>query len=215
MAQIFPRWTNKTPRVILITAVTAFAAIVAFFWYFGSPKYTDAGYRPVQPVPYSHKLHAGDLELDCRYCHWAVEISESANVPSTQICMNCHSLILTESEKLMPLRESIGNNVPVQWIRVHMLPDYVYFDHGAHLNAGVGCVTCHGNVAEMEIVSQISPLSMSWCLECHRNPAPNLRPVDQITNMNWQPPEDQKSFAEQVLKEKNIYPPVACSGCHR
>ncbi len=215
MAQIFPRWTNQTPVVILITVVAAFAAIVAFFWYFGSPKYTDSGYRPVQPVPYSHKLHAGDLGLDCRYCHWAVEVSTVANVPSTQTCMNCHTLVLTESEKLMPLRESIGNNVPIEWIRVHMLPDYVYFDHGAHLNAGIGCFTCHGNIAEMEIVSQIRPLSMSWCLECHRNPAPYLRPVNQITSMNWQPPDNQKSFAEQVLKEKNIHPPVACSGCHR
>ncbi len=215
MAQIFPQWANKTPLIILIFVIVTVFAVIAFFWYFGSPKYTDVGYRPKQHIPYSHKLHAGDLGMDCRYCHWAVEISANANVPSTQTCMNCHKLILTESEKLLPLHESMSNNVPVKWIRVHMLPDYVYFDHGAHLNAGVGCVSCHGNVAAMEIVSQTQPLSMSWCLECHRNPAPFLRPVKEITNMNWQPPEDQKSFAAQVIKEKNINPPVSCSGCHR
>lgn len=190
-------------------------AIIAFFWYFGSPKYTDVGYRPIQPIPYSHKLHAGDLGMDCRYCHWAVEMAAFANVPSTQTCLNCHKLILTESEKLLPVRESISNNIPVQWVTVHMLPDYAYFDHSAHLYAGVGCISCHGNIAEMEVVSQIQPLSMGWCLDCHRNPAPYLRPVNQVTNMDWQPPEDQKSFAEQAIKEKNINPPVACSGCHR
>ena len=215
MAQIFPQWTNKTPLFILVFVTVTIIGIIAFFWYFGSPKYTDVGYRPIQPIPYSHKLHAGDLGMDCRYCHWAVEIAAHANVPSTQTCLNCHKLILTESEKLLPLRESMSNNVPIQWVRVHMPPDYAYFDHGAHLNAGVGCVYCHGNVAQMVVVSQTQPLSMSWCLECHRNPAPFLRPVKQVTNMNWQPPVDQKSFAEQVIKEKNINPPVACSGCHR
>ena len=215
MAQIFPQWTNKTPPIILITTVGLLFAIIAFFWYYGSPKYTDVGYRPVQPIPYSHKLHAGDLGMDCRYCHWAVEMTAFANVPSTQTCLNCHKLILTESEKLLPVRESISNNIPVQWITVHMLPDYAYFDHSAHLYAGVGCISCHGNIAEMVIVSQTQPLSMGWCLDCHRNPGPFLRPVNQVTNMDWQPPEDQKSFAEQVITEKNINPPVACSGCHR
>lgn len=215
MAQIFPQWTNKTPRILLILAFLVIAAIVVFFWYFGSPKYTDVGYKPKQPVPYSHKLHAGELGIDCRYCHWAVELTTGANVPSTRTCMNCHKLILTNSEKLALLRESFANNVPIKWIRVHLLPDYVYFDHSAHLSAGVGCISCHGNVAEMGIVSQTQPLSMGWCLDCHRNPAPHIRPVNEITNMKWQPPREQPELVLQVISEKNINPPVDCSGCHR
>jgi len=195
--------------------VVLFLAVIGFFWYYGSPKYTDVGYRPVQPVPYSHKLHAGDLGLDCRYCHNTVEYSAVANVPPTQTCMNCHKLILTESEKLLLVRESWATKIPIQWVRVHMLPQYAYFNHSVHLWAGVGCVTCHGNVRRMEEVTQMEPLSMGWCLDCHRNPGPNLRPHEELTNMEWTPPPDQAAFAERVIREKKIEPPVDCSGCHR
>lgn len=215
MAQLFPRWTNKTPLYTIIGLTASLVIIIFLFWYYGSPKNTDVGYRPDQPIDYSHKLHAGDLGIDCRYCHWGVDKSPHANVPSTKTCMNCHTLVGTDNEKLLPVRESWATKEPIQWVRVHKVPDYAYFDHSAHVNAGVGCISCHGNVAEMEKVIQVEPLSMSWCLDCHRNPDEQLRPVSEVTNMNWVKPSDHKQFVENWKKEKNINPPVDCSGCHR
>ena len=190
-------------------------AVVGFFWYYGSPKYTDVGYRPDQPVPNSHKLHAGDLGMDCRYCHYDVEISPVANVPTTQVCMNCHKQILPESVKLLPVRESWSTGIPIQWARVHQTPDFAYFNHAAHLRVGVGCASCHGIISDMEVVAQAQPLSMGWCLECHRNPEMHIRPLSEITNMNWTPPQNQKEIAAKIINEKKIKPPVDCSGCHR
>jgi len=215
VAQIFPKWSNRIPPILAGALIVVLIGVVGFFWYYGSPQYTDAGYRPEQPVPYSHKLHAGDLGMDCRYCHSSVELSAKANVPPTQTCMNCHTLILTESDKLLPVRESWTTGKPIEWVRVHKIADYAYFDHSAHLNAGVGCTSCHGNVAEMEKVMQVEPLSMGWCLDCHRNPDMHLRPAGEITNMKWTPPADQLDIAAKIKKEKNIAPPVDCSGCHR
>jgi len=137
-------------------------------WYFGSPSYTDVGYAPVQPVPYSHELHVGELGIDCRYCHVSVETSPVANIPPTQTCMNCHTAIRPESTKLEPIRQSNRTGMPVDWIRVHDLPDYVYFNHSAHVRRGVSCVECHGRIDRMEEVYQDQPLSMGWCLDCHR-----------------------------------------------
>jgi len=215
VAQIFPKWTNNIPIVLVVIVVFSVIGVVGFFWYYGSPKYTDVGYQPAQPIEYSHKVHAGDLAIDCRYCHTTVESSASANVPPTQTCMNCHTLVKPESEKVAPLLASWQNNKPIEWVRVHMLPDYAYFDHSAHITVGVGCISCHGNIAEMEKVTQMEPLSMSWCLDCHRNPAPHLRPVSEVTNMKWEAPANQLEFAAKVINEKNILPPVDCSGCHR
>jgi hypothetical protein len=215
VAQLFPRWANKIPPVFLTIVIVLSISVVGFFWYFGSPKYTDVGYRPAQSVPYSHKLHAGDLGIDCRYCHTSVEVSAKANVPPTQTCMNCHTLILTESEKLLPVRESWTTKKPIEWVRVHKIADYAYFNHSAHIKAGVGCQSCHGNVAEMEKVMQVEPLSMGWCLECHRNPDMHLRPGEEVTNMSWVPPENQLEFAQKLKEQYNIAPPIDCSGCHR
>lgn len=214
MTQIFPKWTNKIPGYLVIVSLTFILAIVVFFWYYGSPWYTDVGYRPQQPVKFSHKLHASDLGMDCRYCHYNVEISPVANIPPTQVCMNCHKIIGTDNEKLLPVRESWANSKPIPWVRVHRVPDFAYFNHAAHLRAGVGCISCHGNVADMAVVEQKKPLSMGWCLDCHRNPTMNLRPADEVTNMNWLP-SDQGQFAKKVMEEKKISPPVDCSGCHR
>ena len=215
MAQIFPKWTNQIPIILVVVVGFLLTGSVGFFWYYGSPEYTDVGYRPDQPIDYSHKVHAGDLGMDCRYCHTTVEISSSANVPPTQTCMNCHTLVKPESEKIAPLMASWQTGKPIEWVRVHMLPDYAYFDHSAHISVGVGCISCHGNVAEMEKVMQVEPLSMSWCLDCHRNPDQYLRPISEVTNMKWEAPENQMVFAAKVIKEKNISPPVDCSGCHR
>jgi len=215
VAQIFPEWTNKVPPFLLVGVIVILFGGVGFFWYFGSPKYTDVGYQPEQPVPYSHKVHAGDLGLDCRYCHIGVEVSESATVPPTQTCMNCHTLVKADSEKMKLVQESWATGKPIEWVRVHDLPDYAYFDHSAHINVGVGCASCHGNVAEMEKVIQVEPLSMGWCLDCHRNPDEHIRAKDQVTNMKWEPSENHLILARQKIEEMKINPPVDCSGCHR
>jgi len=216
LAQLFPRWTNKIPVMLALIGPGVGALAVAGVWYFGSPEFTDVGYRPHQPVPYSHKVHVGKLGLDCRYCHASVERSPVANIPPTQVCMNCHKVVLKDSELLVPIRESFASGVPMRWVRVHNLPDYAYFNHSVHVRAGVGCVSCHGQIDQMEEVTQRKPLSMSWCLDCHRNPGPHLRPTEEVTNMNWIPPSDQAELARSIVEEKRLAPPVTdCSGCHR
>ncbi len=196
-------------------AFVVLTGAVGIIWYYFSPEYTDVGYRPIQPVAYSHKVHAGDLGMDCRYCHTGVESQAQANVPPTRTCMNCHTMVNADSEKLALVRESFATDRPIEWIRVHNLPDYAYFDHSAHVSVGVGCASCHGRVDQMEVVSLAEPLSMGWCLNCHKNPDPSLRPLDQVTNMKWEPPVDQAEFAKTVRLEKDINPPIECSACHR
>ena len=215
MALIFPRWTNRIPPLIAIGGGLATVAVVGAFWYWGSPKYTDVGYAPLQPVAFSHRLHAGDLGLDCRYCHNTVERGAKAAVPPTETCMNCHRSILKDSPKLKLVRESYEKDVPIPWVRVHMLPDYAYFDHSVHLKAGVGCASCHGRVDRMEVVTQMQPLSMSWCLSCHRDPAPNLRPLDKITDMSWDAASAHYDPHKDPARTYRLRPPIHCSGCHR
>lgn len=215
MAQLFPKWTNQLPTYAAMGGLVIVVSIVGFIWYYFSPWYTDVGYKPVQPVQYSHKTHADDLGLDCRYCHNFVEESPHANIPPTQTCMNCHTIIKAESDTLLPVRESWLTNKPIEWVRIHELPDYVYFDHSIHLNAGVGCFSCHGNIDKMVEVKLAKPLSMSWCLDCHRDPAMHLRPVTEITNMDWEPPANQTELGHKIMEERNILPTIDCSGCHR
>ena len=188
---------------------------VGFFWFYGSPKFTDVGYRPVQPVAYSHKLHAGDLGIDCRYCHTSVEYADRANVPPMATCMNCHKLVKPDSPKLALFQENWKKDMPIQWTRVNDVPDFVYFDHSMHITAGVGCIDCHGKLTEMEVVTLSQPLSMSFCLNCHRNPEKALRPLNQVTNMEWVVPDNQQEIGKALRAERNINPPVDCSGCHR
>lgn len=215
MAQIFKKSANLWPLYAVIAVTLLGIGVVGFFWYFGSPQYLDVGYRPQQPVDYSHKLHAGDLGIDCRYCHTTVEVSAKANVPPTETCMNCHTLIGTDRPTLELVRESWATGNSIEWVRIHDLPDYSFFNHSAHITAGIGCESCHGNVAAMVKVEQKEPLSMGWCLTCHRAPEQYIRRRDQITTMNWTPPADQAEFAKKVIIEKNINPPTDCSGCHR
>ena len=193
----------------------ALLGAVFFFWYYASPKYTDVGYAPNQPIDYSHKFHVGTLGLDCRYCHSFVESSHEANIPSTSVCMNCHQNIRKESKDLTLLKDSYENNNPIEWVKVHMLPDYAYFDHSVHLNAGVGCVSCHGRIDQMEVVQQSEPLSMSWCLDCHRNPDDHIRPNTPVTDMDWNKPENHDDIVKQFKIDNNIKPPQDCSACHR
>ena len=216
MAQIFPKWANKVPLYAVIILGIKVVVITLVIWYYFSPKFTDAGYRPIQPIAFSHKLHAGDLKLDCRYCHSNVEISPNANVPPVQTCMNCHKIVRLDSPKLEPVRESFKSNTPIEWVRVHNLPDYVYFNHSAHFNAGVGCQSCHGNIPEMEVVQQKESLSMSWCLDCHRNPDNQIRPKDKVTDFAWKPESDHSAFVTDFKNNHHINPPTTdCFGCHR
>ncbi|MDX1439373.1 MAG: cytochrome c3 family protein, partial [Rubricoccaceae bacterium] len=185
MPQLFPRKANALPGLSLLLVLGGGLVVTLAIWYWFSPRFTDVGYQPEQPVPYSHALHAGQLGMDCRYCHNLVETSEHANVPSTQTCMNCHSQIRTESLKLLPVRESWATGNPIPWVNVHFLPDYVQFSHAVHINVGVGCESCHGRVDQMEVVSLEEPLSMGWCLDCHRNPAEELRDPALVTQMGF------------------------------
>ena len=170
-------------------------------WYGANPVTLNVGYAPVQPVPYSHALHVGKLGMDCRYCHNTVEKTGMAALPSTETCMNCHTNIKPNSEKLAPVRESYKTGCRCRGSRSTTWPEYVYFNHSAHINAGVGCIECHGRIDQMERVETVKPLNMGWCLECHRDPRPHLRPKDQVTNMLWTPPDDRDALGQE-LKDK-------------
>ena len=213
---LFPRWSNLVLPTIILALVTIPVYAVFFVAYGFSPKTLEVGYQPEQPVPFSHKLHAGDLGMDCRYCHTSVESAAHASVPATQTCMNCHTQIRPESPKLAKLKESYATGLSVEWKRTHKLPDFAYFDHSAHVNRGIGCVSCHGRIDTMEVVYQKSPLSMGWCLECHRNPETNLRPTSEITNLALDAATDLSAEQRQALKDKyHINPSQDCSTCHR
>ena len=215
MAQIFPPGANRVPiRILLVVGAAALVA-PALVWYYFSPEYTDVGYRPEQPVAFSHRLHAGDLSLDCRYCHTTVERSSVASVPPTQTCMNCHQLVGRDLASLEPVRASASTGDPIFWVRVHKVPEYAYFPHDSHVAAGVGCSSCHGDVASMDVVTQVEPLSMGWCLDCHRDPTEHLRPEDQITNTRWNPGADQAEFAAAHVERLGIAAPEDCGACHR
>ncbi len=205
----FPEWANGVPPVFfLFIGPVATVLIIGAIWYYFSPKYTDVGYMPEQPVPYSHALHAGELKIDCRYCHSGVEKTAYAGVPPTQTCMNCHSAIKTKSPHLQPVRDSYASGEPVPWVRVHKIGEYAYFNHSPHIQAGVGCESCHGRIDQMVEVWQDQPLSMGWCLECHKNPEPHLRPKEMVTAMGYVRPAD-------AVINTNVNPPIHCSGCHR
>lgn len=214
MPQIFTKRANRLPLLTLVGALGGGVFAIAFIWYYFSPSYTDVGYAPEQPVPYSHALHVAQLGIDCRYCHSYVESAAHANIPSTQTCMNCHSQIRTESLKLLPVRESWATDQPVPWVKVHHLADYAHFNHSAHVRAGVGCETCHGRVDQMVVVSQQQPLSMGWCLDCHRAPEQHLRPPSEVTTMGYQQPADYIERNRERIAREGIRPPENCSACH-
>ena len=218
---LFPRWINYLLPLAGIAVVGGAFYVPTLFALGASPVATAVGYQPQQPVPYSHALHAGKLGMDCRYCHNTVENTAFAALPATQTCMNCHTTIRTDSTLLQPLRDSWATGKPVQWVKVHDLPDYVYFNHSAHVSHGVGCVECHGRIDRMDVVHQDKPLSMGWCLECHREPEKHLRPRDQITNMDWKPAGDSQAALAEGLELKKSYGVhdqsymISCYTCHR
>jgi hypothetical protein len=184
--------------------------------YYMTPKYTRVGYAPIQPVPYSHAKHVGELGLDCRYCHNTIDTAGSA-LPTAQTCMNCHSEITNSSPALATVRESFQSGVPIRWVRVNVMPSFVYFDHAVHVNRGVGCVECHGRVNRMEVVTQMQPMSMGFCLDCHRAPEWRLRDKKDVFNLDSQPIAALRGreAALRFAQDWNIKPTQDCSGCHR
>jgi len=176
---------------------------------------TGVGVPVEQPVPFSHKHHVGDDGLDCRYCHTSVEQSPFAGIPPTKTCMNCHAQLWTEAPILEPVRESFRIGKPLQWVRIHRLADFVYFDHSIHVRKGIGCSTCHGRVDQMPLTWRENTLFMEWCLECHRNPERFVRPREQVFSMDWEPPKDQLALGAKLVKEYKIQSMTSCSTCHR
>ncbi len=219
MAQIFFPRSNTIARVSLFGGPLLGAFVLWLCVVYTRSSYgTGAGDVHVQPVPFSHQHHVGDLGIDCRYCHTSVERSSYAGLPPTQTCLNCHSQIWVGSEMLKPVRDSYRDDKSVAWKRVYNLPGFVYFDHSIHVHKGVGCTTCHGRIDMMPLTFQKPSLLMEWCVDCHRNPAPNLRPQEEIFNVKWFPPPDQAERGPEHAKQYEIRDArylTTCTVCHR
>jgi len=216
MAQIFRPSTNTFARVSILGALVLVGALTWIVLAVNrSPYVTEAGVVRRQPVPFSHKHHVSDIGIDCRYCHTFVEEAAVAGLPPTKTCMNCHAQIWADSPMLEPVRASWRTDTSLAWVRVHDLPDFVYFDHSIHVQKGIGCVTCHGRVDEMPLMWRQHSLLMEWCLECHRAPERFVRPRAFVFSMDWQPAEDQLTLGRKLVQEYHIAKLTSCSVCHR
>lgn len=212
--QVFHRNANALARLSIVGGLVVAGVLGAVAWFgYNSPLVKTRRNALSQPVPFSHQHHVAGLGIDCRYCHTSVEESSFAGMPSTQTCMNCHSQIWTNAEMLAPVRESFANNEPLEWNRVHRLADFVRFNHSIHVTKGMGCVTCHGRVDEMPLMMQEKSLSMSWCLDCHRNPEKFIRPKDKVFDITWVP-ENQAEHGPELVEEYAIRKLQHCSTCH-
>jgi hypothetical protein len=218
MAQLFrPEANTIAVTVIVALLVVPPAAIAAIYFVWASPYATDQNLTRAQPVPFSHAHHVGDLGLDCRMCHTGVEKAAFAGIPSTHVCMTCHSQIWTNAAMLAPVRESQRTGQPLHWLRVNRVPDYVFFDHSVHVAKGIGCSTCHGAVQSMALMRQDQPLTMSWCLGCHRHPEQYVRPARAVFDMSWSASPDQLARGRRLITEYLIHTEhlTDCSTCHR
>ncbi len=221
MPAIFSRSTDAVVRQAAVGVLVAISLFVVGWYYYALPSYTRVGYAPEQPVPFSHELHAGKLGMDCAYCHQSVYESPHASVPTSQVCMNCHNPKMANvkgnSPLLAPIRASYDTGQPVEWKRIHKLPEYAYFNHAVHVNKGVSCIACHGPINEMKVVYHHQPLTMGWCLKCHTDPHEHLRPVNEVTNLKWAPPEGQTAseIGAGIARDLQIKAPMTCQGCHR
>ena len=223
MSDVFPRWTNRLPGQIIFGLLLIGGVVTAGLNYYFTPKYTRVGFQPTQPVPFSHSIHVKQLGLDCRYCHDGVEKSWYSNVPAADTCMNCHSAVRSDDPKLEPVRASYKDaNKPVEWVQIHKLPDYVYFNHSVHVNRGVSCVECHGRVDEMDEVRHEKHFSMTFCLDCHRELSPEngdpnkrLRPLDKITDLAYDRSSDPDNKDRNFVEEWHVKTSENCSACHR
>lgn len=216
MPAIFPRWTNRLPLLVLAGALLVGTATMAGIWYYMTPEYARVGYTPVQPVPFSHNTHVNQLGMDCRYCHNMVERSWYSNVPAAGTCMNCHNQVLATDPRLALVRESAATGKPIPWVQVHKLPDFAYFNHSVHVNRGISCVHCHGDIHKMDEVRHDKTLSMAFCLECHRDPAKNLRPKEKVTDLDWNPHQNlPQDWFTKKAQEMKVNASQNCSACHR
>ena len=216
MSQIFHRSTNTLSRLSIFGALFLIAGLLWGLATFNRSSYlTQERVARAQPVQFSHKHHVGELGIDCRYCHTAVETSARANVPPTETCMSCHSQIWLQSPFLEPVRASFRTDRSIPWVKVYDLPDYVYFNHGVHIQKGIGCVSCHGRVDRMNQVWQQSSLQMEWCLDCHRDPARHVRPRDRVFDLAWERPADQPNLGVELLRLYDVHTRTDCSTCHR
>lgn len=223
MSAIFPKWTNRLPLMIVIGGALTVSAVTAGVWYYFTPKYARVGYQPIQPVSFSHATHVDQLGMDCRYCHDKVEESWFSNIPAASTCMNCHNQVLKDDPRLALVRESAApGGKPIPWVQIHRVPDFVYFNHAVHVNRGISCVECHGPIDKMEEVYHAKPLSMGFCLDCHRDPASKLRPLDKITDLNWTWSDDPAKAAEkqrvqgkEMMDHWRVESLENCSACHR
>ena len=222
MPQIFHHSTNFLAKLSIFGAIFILLAAMWVLAEVNRSSYNTGQFiERQQPVQFSHKHHSGDDGIDCRYCHTTVEVAASAGMPSTQTCMNCHSQIWADSPYLEPVRESWRTGRPIEWTRVHDLPDYAYFNHSIHVAKGVGCSTCHGRIDEMPAVYQAASLQMEWCLSCHRNPEKFVRPKEEVFNMEWR---QMNKTAEEIAQGQNLvksyhiqdaYTLTSCMTCHR
>ena len=219
MAQIFHRSTNTISRVSIYGAVFIAAALGYLGWAVTeSPYFTDVNVPRQQPVPFSHKHHVTDDGIDCRYCHTSVEKSSFAGIPSTHICMSCHSRLWTTSPMLEPVRLSYQTDKSLEWTRVNALPDFAYFDHSIHINKGVGCTTCHGPIGEMPLTWRANTLYMRWCIDCHNHPERFVRRREDVFKADYQPPHDQLALGRRLVKKYKIKDATQltdCYTCHR
>jgi hypothetical protein len=222
MSTIFPKWTNRLPVMLVVGVVLLTSGVVAGFWYYFTPKYTRVGYQPIQPVSFSHAIHVSQVGLDCRYCHTGEDKSWYSNIPTASTCMNCHRQVLKDDPRLALVRESAATGRPIPWVQIHRVPDFVYFNHAVHVNRGISCVECHGQVNQMDEVYHAKSLAMAFCLDCHRHPAAAVRPLDKVTDLNWKWNEDPRTAAEmqrvngeKFVREWRVQSLQTCSACHR
>ena len=216
MPQIFRKSANTLSKVSIFGLLSLVSDLILLALVVARSSYvTRQEIFVEQPLQFSHMHHVTDDGIDCRYCHTSVETSSFAGIPPTKTCMNCHSVLFANAAFLEPVRASFRDNRPLHWVRVHDLPDFVYFNHSIHIKKGVGCETCHGRIDQMPLTYQQNSLLMEWCVDCHRNPAPNLRPRDQITTMGYRPAKDQAELGPELMKAYNVHPSISCSTCHR
>ena len=216
MKQIFSPKDNTLARVSILGFILFIIGLGCLtFWLVRSSFYTKVGVAVEQPVPFSHKHHVEGLGMDCRFCHTSVEKSSFAGIPPTATCMKCHNVIWKESPALEPVRESWRTGKPLNWWRVHDLPDHVYFNHSIHVAKGVSCLECHGQVNEMPLMHKKNTLHMEWCLGCHRHPETRLSPKEELFNMHWKKPEGIQAVQQSLLKKNKVSTVQNCSACHR
>ena len=222
MPAIFPKWTNQLPLVIAAGLVLVGGAVTAGVTYYFTPKYSRVGYEPIQPVPFSHAVHAGQLGMDCRYCHNGVEKSWFSNIPAASTCMNCHNQVLKDDPRLALVRDSATNDTPIPWVQIHRVPDYVYFNHSVHVRRGISCVECHGRVDQMDEVHHAKPLSMSFCLIAIATRRRSSGPMDKVTDLGWQwstnadvAAQMQATNGAEFVHDWQVESLQNCSACHR